>query len=313
MNQGWIYHEQVKPADAGQKVLDYYTKKYPHSSKDEWQARIESGQILLNNEPATIATILATKDKLVYHRSPWIEPEVPLHFAVLYEDRDLLVINKPSGLPVMPGGGFLEHTLLWQLKTRYPHHTPVPIHRLGRGTSGLLLLGRSQLAKSHLSKQMRDSTIKQNHRKFTKVYRVLVTGNSIGDRLTIDQPIGKIPHPVLGYIYGATSTGKYARSECLAIERYRDYTLLEVTIFTGRPHQIRIHLAAAGYPLLGDPLYILGGTFAKINSNQSKIPVPGDCGYFLHGYRLSFLHPRTLQPVNFKCSPPQEWQQANKG
>lgn len=311
MNHGWIYREQVKPADVGKNILDYYSKKYCHSSQEEWQFRIESGQILLNNQPVNPATILNIKDKLAYYRSPWIEPEVPLEFSVLYEDPDLLLVNKPSGLPVMPGGGFLEHTLLWQLKTYYPESTPVPIHRLGRGTSGLILLGRSPLAKSHLAQQMRNSTIKQDNRQFIKVYRVLVTGNSISDRLTIDQPIGKIPHPVLGYIYGATSLGKYALSECRVIKRYSNFTLLEVTIFTGRPHQIRIHLAAAGYPLLGDPLYVSGGTFAKIKPNQDNIPVPGDCGYFLHAHRLLFIHPRTLQPINFICPTPPEWQQAN--
>ena len=307
MNQGWIYREQIKSADAGQTVLAYYSKKYRHSNRSQWQTRIESGRILLNDRPVTSETIVKTKDRLAYHRQPWIEPEVPLEFEIVYEDSDLLVINKPSGLPVIPGGGFLEHTLLWQLKQHYPKPTPVPVHRLGRGTSGLLLLARSPLAKSHLARQMRDSTIKQKNSHINKVYRVLVSGNSIGKALTITQPIGKIPHPVLGYIYGATSQGKYARSESRVVKRYQNCTLLNVKIFTGRPHQIRIHLAAAGYPLLGDPLYIAGGTFAKVNPDRRQIPVPGDCGYFLHAYRLSFTHPRTLLPMSFQCLTPHKW------
>lgn len=308
MNQGWTYYDQIEAIDAGQTILNYYCQKYHHSSPDEWQARINSGQISLNGKPTNTATILHAKDKLAYYRQPWVEPEVNLKFEVLYEDQELLLINKPSGLPVLPGGSFLEHTVLGQLKKHYPQDTPVPIHRLGRGTSGLLLLGRSQQAKSHLTQQIRNSTLKQDKSQINKVYRVLVSGNSIADVLSITQPIGKIYHPVLGYIYGATPQGKYARSDCQVIERYHHCTLLEVRIFTGRPHQIRIHLAAVGYPLLNDPLYIVGGTFAEIQPNQTQIPVPGDCGYFLHAYRLSFVHPRTLKPMNFTCAIPQGWE-----
>ena len=200
MNQGWIYRDRVKPADAGQTVLAYYSNKYRHSSETQWLDRITSGRILLDGQPVSSAAVLKTKDRLAYHRQPWKEPEVPLKFVVLYEDRDLLVINKPSGLPILPGGGFLEHTLLWQLKQRYLNNTTVPVHRLGRGTSGLLILARSQLAKSDLARQMRDSTLKEKSQ-INKVYRVLVAGNcQLGDRFTIDYPIGKIPHPILGYI-----------------------------------------------------------------------------------------------------------------
>ena len=307
MNQGWIYRERVKPADAGQTVLEYYSNKYKHSSRTQWQDRITSGQILLDGQPVSTTAILQPQDRLVYHRQPWNEPEVPLKFDVLYGDRELLVINKPSGLPILPGGSFLEHTLLWQLRKQYSNNTPVPVHRLGRGTSGLLLLARSQLAKSHLAKQMRDRTL-ENNSQISKIYRVLVSGNQMRDRFTIDRPIGKIPHPVLGYVYGATPEGKYAKSKCQIIERYLNCTLLEVEIFTGRPHQIRIHLAAIGYPLLGDPLYVTGGSFAKISPTE-KIPVPGDCGYFLHASRLSFAHPQTLQQMNFECPTPQRWQE----
>ena len=308
MNQGWIYRERVASIDAGQTILDYYSNKYRHSSKAQWQKRIAAGRVLLDGQPVSQTTIVRYRDRLAYHRQPWNEPEVPLNFEVLYEDRELLVINKPSGLPVLPGGGFLEHTLLWQLKKHYPNNPPVPIHRLGRGTSGLILLGRSPLAKSHLTQQLRNSTNRQDKSQIKKIYRVLVSGNSIADRLTITQKIGKIPHPILGYIYAATPEGKPARSECRAIARFRHCTLLEVEIFTGRPHQIRIHLATVGYPLLGDPLYIAGGGFAEATSDRQPIPVPGDCGYFLHAYRLSFIHPRTIQQMSFKCPTPEFWQ-----
>ncbi|MEM9509619.1 MAG: RluA family pseudouridine synthase [Cyanobacteria bacterium P01_E01_bin.35] len=308
MNQGWIYRDQIKSNDSGNTVLSYYSQKYRHSSQHQWQERILSGQILLNGKPTDTATILQTQDQLTYHRASWIEPEVPLKFEIIYEDGDLVIINKPSGLPVLPGGGFLEHTLLWQLKQQYSQDIPVPIHRLGRGTSGLMLLARSQFAKSNLAQQMRESTLKEENRQISKVYWALVSGNLIPKCLSIKKRIGKIAHPILGYIYGATPLGKKARSECQVIKRYANCTLIEVKIFTGRPHQIRIHLAAAGYPLLGDPLYVEGGSVADLRSNQQQIPVPGDCGYFLHAFRLAFLHPRSLQPLSFESPVPKQWQ-----
>lgn len=311
MNQGWIYREQVKAADAGQTILDYYSNKYRHSNRNQWQARIESGQVLLNQSLTKPETILQPGENLEYHRQSWSEPQVPLKFEILYKDLDLLVVNKPSGLPVLPGGNFLKHTLLWQLKKHYPQKTPTPIHRLGRGTSGILLLGRSQLAKSSLAAQMRRSTMNVKNTQLTKIYRVLVQGNVESDRFTIKQPIGKIPHPVLGYIYGAADSGKHAHSECKVVERYGNHTLLQVKIFTGRPHQIRIHMASVGYPLLGDPLYVVGGTFAPIQKDQANIPVPGDCGYFLHAYCLSFVHPKSKKKLTFKCPVPNAWNISN--
>ena len=113
-----------------------------------------------------------------------------------------------------------------------------------------------------------------------------------------------------GLIYGATSTGKYAHSECQVVKRNPDSTIIQVTILTGRPHQIRIHLAAAGFPLMGDPLYGVGGIpQIKQNTNTqslafSEIAVPGDCGYHLHAYRLAFSHPRSNERIDLICPPP---------
>jgi 23S rRNA pseudouridine1911/1915/1917 synthase len=296
-------------------LLEYYTQQYRHSSSVEWQERIASGQILLDGRLAAIDSILQVGQRLTYTRPPWQEPEVPLDIAILHQDADLLVVNKPAGLPVLPGGGFLEHTLLRQLQQRYPQETPVPIHRLGRGTSGLMLLARSPIARAHLSQQMRD-------RQIHKTYRALVGASHLPDEFEIRQAIGKIPHPVLGYVYGATANGLEACSIGKVLQRRQDGTLLEVTILTGRPHQIRIHLAAIGYPLLGDPLYGVGGIPkfkpASINeylikehqtnehqmNEHQKLAVPGDCGYHLHAHQLSFIHPTTEQFFTLTCSPP---------
>ncbi len=299
MNQGWTYREQVK--QGGQNVLTYYSDRYRHSSPAEWRSRIEAGQILLAGQPTTAETLLKAGQWLTYYRSPWVEPEVPLAFEVLHSDPDLLVVAKPVGLPVLPGGNFLEHTLLRQLQLHYPQDTPVPIHRLGRGTSGLLLLARSPLAKSVLSRQMRQNTSGEE-RQIRKTYRALVESGSLPDHFCITQPIGKVPHPSLSYLYAATANGKFAYSECRVLKRHSRTTLLEVTILTGRPHQIRIHLASIGYPLVGDPLYGPGGGATDL-AIANRI-MPSDCGYFLHATQLAFTHPQTGKPMQIFCPPP---------
>ncbi|WP_008318400.1 RluA family pseudouridine synthase [Leptolyngbya sp. PCC 6406] len=308
MNQGWTYYNQVQASDAGLTLLDYYSQRYPHSSRGEWCDRIQSGQVEVDGRQGSEEAILKPRQRLAYHRPPWEEPPAPLNFGVLYEDGDLLVVDKPAGLPVLPGGGFLNHTLLHQLRQHYPQETPVPIHRLGRGTSGLLLLGRSSLAKSVLSQQMRASTEGHSTTGLEKCYRALIGPSTLPDTLTLTTPIGKLPHPTLGYVYGASAMGKTAHSQVRVVQRTTTQTLIEVIIRTGRPHQIRIHLAAAGYPLLGDPLYQVGGIPRSLDVMGKMEAVPGDCGYHLHAHRLTFRHPRTQALVTLTAPlPPTLW------
>jgi 23S rRNA pseudouridine1911/1915/1917 synthase len=298
MNRGWTYRERIDRRGAGLTVLQYYSQYYQHSSQQEWQAKIEAGLVSIDGKRAEIDTLLTIGCELTYHRPPWQEPDVPLNFEIIYADSDLFVISKPSGLPVLAGGGFLEHTLIWQLQQSYPNETPLPIHRLGRGTSGLMLLARSTSARGILSQQMRD-------RRIVKIYRALVGAGDFPDTFSITQPIGKIPYPSLGYIYGANDDGMKAQSDCRVLRRDRETTLLEVSILTGRPHQIRIHLATIGYPLIGDPLYIKGGIPRSIDpAASSTLPVPSDCGYHLHAYSLSFDRPATGESMSFICPPP---------
>jgi len=367
MNQGWIYRERVTRRDVGRSLLDYYSQRYPHSSRDEWQRRIEQGQVWVDGRQASAEYLLALGQQLACHRPPWQEPDVPLEFDLLHEDADVLVIAKPSGLPVLPGGGFLQHTLLALLQQRYPQNPPTPVHRLGRGTSGLLLLARSPAARSRLSQQMRDQTRQAEglsqeiadlqsrldspigshlhsgwytsdirlpehlrDRPLRKTYLALIGKTDLPNRFTITQPIGKLPHLVLGYVYSAVSDGLPAYSEGQILWQQGDRTLVEMTILTGRPHQIRIHLAAVGYPLLGDPLYGPGGTphlpdsqtnsetksetnsetksetKSETNSAEAseKLPVPGDCGYCLHAHQLTFLHPTQQQAMTFAVPAP---------
>jgi 23S rRNA pseudouridine1911/1915/1917 synthase len=307
MNHGWVYCDRINRKHSGKTVLAFYVTSYRHSSTQQWQERIMLGQILLNGQPTTADTVLQGGQVLTYHRPPWQEPDVPLALDILHHDPQILVVAKPAGLPVLPGGGFVEHTLLWQIQQQYPQ--AAPIHRLGRGTSGLLLLAQTPTARAHLSAQMRQHQM-------GKTYRALIGATQPADlpnEFMIDQPIGKIPHPGLGYIYAATAQGLSAHSHVKVLQRSSDATLIDVTIYTGRPHQIRIHLASVGYPLLGDPLYGPGGIphLAPIDSNPERVeppedyPVPGDCGYHLHAYQLKFRHPDTEELCVFQAPAPE--------
>jgi 23S rRNA pseudouridine1911/1915/1917 synthase len=295
MNQGWTYFDRVKPSAAGQTVLEYYTARYRHSTHDEWRSRLAQGQILLDGQPVTAQTPLREHQSLSYYRQPWAEPLVPLDFEVLYEDEHLWAVAKPSGLPVLPGGGFLEHTLLHQMRQRYPDEVPIPVHRLGRGTSGAMLVAKSLAARDSLSRQFRDRTL-------SKVYRALIgaaTVDELGDKFSCRYPIGKLPYPGLSYLYGHCADGLASQSDCTVVQRGPHSTLVEVSILTGRPHQIRIHLAAAGYPLLGDPLYAAGGV--PISGGKA---MPGECGYSLHSHRLRFAHPHTGKTLSIEAELP---------
>jgi 23S rRNA pseudouridine1911/1915/1917 synthase len=314
INSGCTYTDRITKKTADQTVLDYYDRRYTHSSREEWCDRIHNGQIQLNGKAVLPETLIKSGQILTYDRPPWEEPDVPLTFEVCYEDEDLVVIIKPSGLPVLPGGGFLENTLLQLLARSYEQNPPIPIHRLGRGTSGLMILARTPLAKAQLTKQMCDRQIK-------KIYLALASGIVERDRIGIHQPVGKVAHPVLGYLFAASADGLVSESHLEVLERRADSTLCAVEIFTGRPHQIRIHTAFIGHPLVGDPLYAIGG-IAKLDPPKSPlvrgtlnsrgtlngverpdIAVPGACGYHLHAHRLSFSHPRSQTPLTFTAPP----------
>lgn len=272
LNQGWLYRERVPRDFAGWSVLAYYAKRYRHSEASVWEARVVAGEVRVEGRVVSPTYALRAGESLCYARPPWEEPAVPLDIEVLYEDAEVLVVAKPSGLPVMPAGGFLQHTLWWQMRQRYPKDPPIPVHRLGRGTSGILLLARTAQARASLSQQLRQSTA--GHKGMRKSYRALVGESDLPAQFLVDAPIGKVEHPLLGQIYAAHPQGSYAYSEGQVLGRRAGETLVEMTIATGRPHQIRIHLAVMGFPLLGDPLYGVGG---KVIVSEKSGGLGGSC------------------------------------
>jgi 23S rRNA pseudouridine1911/1915/1917 synthase len=302
LNNGWIYRDRVDGASAGKAVVDFYAERYRHSTREAWQQRIETGLILADGRRISADEGLTPGQLLTYARPPWQEPDVPRQIDIVHEDTDLIVANKPSGLPVLPAGGeYLENTMVALIRSRYSADLlpPAPIHRLGRGTSGLVLFARSAIARRVLSQQI---AIPGG---IEKRYRALVQGTPLVDRFVVEEPIGKIPYPALGFVHAAVAEGKKSRSEVSVCEsRGTGDTLVNVDIPTGRPHQIRIHMAVAGHPLVGEPLYAVGGRPHEPAAGEEKPSLPGDCGYHLHAMRLRFRQPRTFESIAVYCQPP---------
>jgi 23S rRNA pseudouridine1911/1915/1917 synthase len=288
VNQGFEYREHLGPAADGRTVLAYLAGRYRHSSESEWRRRIGAGEVRLEGAVALSSDRLRAGQRLVWRRPPWEEPAVPLAFAVLHRDDHLLAVAKPRGLPSVPNGGFLTHTLLHLVRSVDPD--AAPLHRLGRGTSGLVLFARTREARRAVAAAWRAGRVE-------KVYRALVTGLP-PPALSIDAPIGLVAHPRLGRVYAAARAGRRALTLVRVIGPGEGGTIVEATIPTGRPHQIRIHLAAAGHPLVGDPLYVVGG-------GPGPAPgLPGDGGYRLHAYRLVLAHPTSGVRLDLECAPP---------
>ncbi len=316
LNRGWVYGERVAPAEAGMAVSAYYAARHRHSDRDLWRARLAAGEIHRNGVPLLQEIPLTAGDRLAWHRPPWLEQAVPGDWGVVFDDGDLHVIDKPAGLPVLPAGGWLEHTALRLLEQRHagdPAGIPRPVHRLGRFTSGLLVCARRPATRSWLSARLRESTAAgvaltsspasaagaagtagagSDRFSCRKRYRALLVPGVLplapGQTLAIHTPIGRRPHPQLGAIWcaapGSGGGALAAASTLTLLERGGDADLVEVAIASGRPHQIRIHCAALGAPLLGDPLYRPGG-------GADPAARPGDGGYALQAWCLELVLP----------------------
>lgn len=291
MNEGCVYRERVRAADAGAEVLAYHAERFRHSSLEDWRRTIAAGRVRINGRVAASGQRLCAGDRLEFHRPPWVEPDAPLHFRVVYEDEDLLALDKPAGLQVLPAGPFHANTLLALVQRSSAERLEcAPVHRLGRGTSGLVLFGKNAAARASLSAQFRGHVAR-------KTYLALASGTALRDSWIARQPIGLCAHGPL-QLACADPLGKPAstRLRVLARDPERGRSLVAAQPITGRPNQIRIHLAASGAPLVGDPLFGPGG-----------LPIrdarPAEGGYFLHAAALGVRHPATGRWLKLRSRP----------
>ena len=222
-----------------------------------------------------------------------VPQDIPLD--VVYEDDDVIVVNKPKGLVVHPAPGHPDGTLVNALL----HHCgdslsgiggalrPGIVHRIDRDTSGLIIAAKNDFAHQRLAAQLQDHTL-------SRIYRCIVAGNLREDAGTVDAPIGRCPADRKKM--AVVPSGRPAVTHWAVLERLPGYTYVECRLETGRTHQIRVHMAHIGHPILGDTVY------------GAKKPVPGLQGQCLHAAGLRFLHPRTGEAVELWCELPEEFQ-----
>ena len=289
---------QVNPEDAGARLDAWLACRLPDVTRSAAARLCEEGRVcsagrpLAKNHRLTGAETVsvALPDPAPIEAAP---EDIPLD--VVYEDGDVIVVNKPKGLVVHPAPGHPDGTLVNALL----HHCgdslsgiggalrPGIVHRIDRDTSGLVIAAKNDFAHQRLSAQLQDHTL-------SRVYRCIVVGNLREDAGTVDAPIGRCPadRKKMAVVAG----GRPAVTHWTVLERLPGHTYVECRLETGRTHQIRVHMASIGHPILGDTVY------------GSKKPVPGLQGQCLHAVGLRFLHPRTGEAVELWCELPEEFQ-----
>ncbi|MHB8597729.1 MAG: RluA family pseudouridine synthase [Ktedonobacteraceae bacterium] len=292
----------VQSTEVGQRLDRYLTSLIPDVSRTTIQHMITEEGVLVNGRSSKAGYRLREGDTIrVYHMLPsaqasHIKPQnYPLE--IVYEDKDLLVINKAAGMVVHPAPGHHEDTLVNALVAHYPQLEeqkndvrPGIVHRLDRDTSGLLIVAKNTRTQAALIEMMKRHTI-------VKSYLALVEGNISLDHGSIDAPIGRNPRNRQQMAITATGS-REARTHFRVLERFARHTLLLLELETGRTHQIRVHLKAIGHPVVGDTVY---------GSGRSKNE-PALQRQFLHAYQLKFQHPTTGEVVELDAPLPEDLQ-----
>jgi len=284
-------------APGGERLDRYLSGQLGGLSRSHIQRLIAQGQVTVNGAVVKPGHILRPGEEVrVILPAPapaTLEAEaIPLN--IVYEDHDLLVVDKPPGLTVHPAPGHPAHTLVNAILARCPDLSlkgtarPGIVHRLDRDTSGLILVAKNDAAQSKLAQQIKG-------RQVLKQYLVLVRGRLHPEQGIIDAPIGR--HPSHRQRMAVVSTGRPARTRYRVVKYFDDrYSLVEATLETGRTHQIRVHFAAIGYPVVGDRVY---GVAAPFLGRQ-----------FVHASKLGFRLPSCGQYVEFSSELPLDLRQA---
>ncbi|GHN35645.1 RluA family pseudouridine synthase [Lactobacillus delbrueckii] len=288
---------ELTAEESGQRLDKYLAGEMTDLSRSRIKELVQAGEVLLNGKKSKVSYKVQKGDLIQVTVLP-LEPlkleaeNIPLD--IVYEDEDVIVVNKPQGMVVHPAAGHPSHTLVNALL----YHTrdladspegfrPGIVHRIDKDTSGLLMVAKNAAARESLEKQL---AAKSNKRQ----YLAIVHGNFAEEEGTIDAPIGRNPKDRKQM--AVVEKGKSAVTHFKVLEQYQGYSLVECQLETGRTHQIRVHMAYIGHPLAGDPLY------------GPRKTLPGH-GQFLHAKTLGFEQPSTGEWLEFSVQPPEIFQQ----
>ena len=292
--------EFVVPENVVKLRLDQFlATRLPQYSRSRIQQLIRSGFVRLNGAATRPRQIVRRSDKISFREPPLekidVRPE-PIPLDVLFEDEDIIVINKPAGLTVHPGAGQREHTLVNALLSHCAtlsgiggKERPGIVHRLDKETSGCLVVAKNDIAHRELSKQFAARTVE-------KIYLALVTGKLRQAAGVIEEKIGR--HPVHRQRMRVTSLrGRTAKTEYRVIRLSEQASLIECRLHSGRTHQVRVHLHHLGHAVLGDKVYAL-----RVAKNFPR--------QMLHAWKLGFHHPRSGERKLFEAPLPADFKEA---
>jgi 23S rRNA pseudouridine1911/1915/1917 synthase len=292
---------RVPPESAGRRLDQALASLFPDYSRTRLKSWIEQGRVLVDGQP------LRPRDRLAGGESVQVDARLesddavtaqPIALQVIHEDPALLVVDKPVGLVVHPGAGNPDRTLQNALLAHDPRLAVLPragiVHRLDKDTSGLLVVARTLEAHAALVRMLESREI---HREYQAICCGVMTGGG-----TVDAPIGR--HPVDRVRMAIRQDGRESVTHYRVLARFRAHTHVRVTLDTGRTHQIRVHLAHAGYPIVGDPTYGRRLAIPKAATARLEAALRGFRRQALHAARLGFVHPASGEPCEFTAPLP---------
>ena len=286
----------VNEEENGKRLDVYIASKDEETTRSSAQRQIEQGNVVVNGKKITkVSYKIAKGDNITVEEQEPVEIELKaqdIPVDIIYEDKDIIVVNKPKGMVVHPANGNPDGTLVNAIMAICKDSLsgiggeirPGIVHRLDKDTSGLLIVAKNDIAHVNMSEQIKRHEVK-------KTYIALVRGVVKENEATIDMPIGRSNSDRKKM--AVTKNGKNAVTHIKVLKRYDKYTLLEINIETGRTHQIRVHLAHIGYPVIGDYIY---------SNGKNEFGIVGQC---LHARYLEFKHPITGKDMKLEAPLPE--------